>query len=167
MITLHDFSAIDIFLRDLCQNDFPFGGKLIVLAGDFRQTLPVTPRAHAAEILENCINRSPLWQFVRHFELTENIRADPDETGFKSWLLELGNGSLQSSDTTAGPGQIDIPHQCNITDSIVDSVFPDFASNRLNDVIVTPLNEDADKINNKVISVFEPNVAPVSYFRFK
>ena len=164
MIPLHAFNAIDILLRDLCRNSVPFGGKLIVLAGDFRQTLPVTPRAHAAEILENCINRSPLWQYVRHFELTQNIRADPDETDFKSWLLELGNGTLQSSDPTAGPGQIDIPNQCIITDNIVQSVFPDFSSNRLNDVIVTPLNEDADKINNKVISVFEPMVDPVSYF---
>ena len=164
MIPLHAFSAIDILLRDLCQNDVPFGGKLIVLAGDFRQTLPVTPRAHAAEILENCINRSTLWQHVRQFKLTQNIRADADQTDFKNWLLELGDGTLQSSDLDAQPGQIDIPSQCNITNNIINDVFPDFNTNRLNDVIVTPLNEDADKINNKIISVFKPDVSAVSYF---
>ena len=87
MITLHAFSAIDILLRDLCQNEIPFGGKLLVFAGDFRQTLPVTPRAHAAEILENCINRSPLWQYVHKFNLTQNIRADPNENEFKNFII--------------------------------------------------------------------------------
>ena len=164
MIPLHAFSAIDILLRDLCQNDIPFGGKLLVLAGDFRQTLPVIPRAHAAEVLENCINRSHLWRHVRHFKLTENIRADPDETEFKTWLLNLGDGSLKSSDPHAEPGQIDIPSQCKITTNVINDIFPDFNVDRSHDVIVTPLNTDVDTINSKVINIFRPEVLPVSYF---
>ena len=164
MIPLHAFSAIDILMRDLCNNEIPFGGKLIVFAGDFRQTLPVTPRAHAAEILENCINRSLLWQFVKHFSLTENIRADLNEHEFKEWLLKLGDGTLKSSDINAGVNQIDIPNQCHITNDIVVDIFPNFNSNRVNDVIITPLNEDADKINNKVINFFQPDVEYTNYY---
>ena len=44
---LHRFivEALDITLRDLMQSDEPFGGKVLVCGGDFRQTLPVVPRA--------------------------------------------------------------------------------------------------------------------------
>lgn len=35
--------ALDRILRDLCGNESPFGGVVILLAGDFRQTLPVIP----------------------------------------------------------------------------------------------------------------------------
>ena len=33
----------DMLLRDLLANDLPFGGKVLVLGGDFRQVLPVMP----------------------------------------------------------------------------------------------------------------------------
>ena len=38
-----------------------FGGKVVVLGGDFRQTLPVIPRASPAQILSASIARSDLW----------------------------------------------------------------------------------------------------------
>ena len=37
------FKAFDRILRDLMKCDLPFGGKCIVLGGDFRQILPVIP----------------------------------------------------------------------------------------------------------------------------
>ena len=36
--------CVDMLLRDLLQNDMPFGGKVLVVGGEFRQVLPVTPR---------------------------------------------------------------------------------------------------------------------------
>ena len=33
--------ALDRGLRDVADADEPFGGKVVVLAGDFRQTLPI------------------------------------------------------------------------------------------------------------------------------
>ncbi|CAF3352302.1 unnamed protein product [Rotaria socialis] len=33
--------AIDIFLRDLMNINVPFGGKMMILGGDFRQVLPI------------------------------------------------------------------------------------------------------------------------------
>ena len=46
MIPKHALSAIDLMLRDIMDSSAPFGGKLLLFAGDFRQTLPVTPRTN-------------------------------------------------------------------------------------------------------------------------
>ena len=35
------FEAVDNLLRDVCNNEEPFGGKIIIISGDFRQTLPI------------------------------------------------------------------------------------------------------------------------------
>lgn len=54
------FHAIDLLLKDLMRNDVPFGGKLMVFSGDYRQTLPVVKKGTTAQIIEKCIVRSPL-----------------------------------------------------------------------------------------------------------
>ena len=54
---------VDRLLRDIVGNNIPFGGKTFLLGGDFRQTLPVVKKANAAQIVEQCILRSPLWPF--------------------------------------------------------------------------------------------------------
>ena len=61
MISTHAFHAIDRMLRDICGNNNPFGGKVILIGGDFRQVLPVVKRARPAEIVEICLKSSPLW----------------------------------------------------------------------------------------------------------
>ena len=41
----HIFDAFDRCLRDICsKDDVPFGGKTIVLMGDWRQVLPIVPK---------------------------------------------------------------------------------------------------------------------------
>nr|XP_047124138.1 uncharacterized protein LOC124806895 [Hydra vulgaris] len=55
MIPKHALNAIDRLLKDVCNNNFPFGGKVILFGGDFRQILPVVKRGQPAEIVEACI----------------------------------------------------------------------------------------------------------------
>ena len=43
MIPKGALNVVDKLLRDLTGVDAPFGGKLLVLGGDFRQVLPVLP----------------------------------------------------------------------------------------------------------------------------
>ena len=98
--------GLDRTLRDLMAgpnqtaDDMPpFGGKIIVLGGDFRQVLPVMRRASRAQIVDSCIKRSSLWRAFDVFHLTDNMRvrmADPRgaEHGllesWAAWLLALG-----------------------------------------------------------------------------
>ncbi len=55
MSTVHALNAVDKLLRLLMNNHIEFGGKCILLGGDFRQTLPVVFRGSKTTILENCI----------------------------------------------------------------------------------------------------------------
>lgn len=41
--------ALNRTLQDLRESERPFGGALILLSGDFRQTLPVIPRSTPAD----------------------------------------------------------------------------------------------------------------------
>nr|XP_047142921.1 ATP-dependent DNA helicase PIF1-like [Hydra vulgaris] len=60
MIPKHALNAIDKLLQDVCNNKFPFGGKVILMGGDFMQILPVVKRADGSfrgciEIPEQCL----------------------------------------------------------------------------------------------------------------
>ena len=91
IIPKHALNAINKLLQDVCNNKFPFGGKVILLGGGFRQILPVVRRGQPGGIVEVCVKCSQLWQYVQRFSLTENTRVQSEEEEFSQWLLQLGN----------------------------------------------------------------------------
>jgi hypothetical protein len=67
MLHRHLLEALDRTLQDLTGNEgVPFGGKVVVLGGNFNQCLPVVARTSRAGIAAICLNQSPLWQ---HFKV--------------------------------------------------------------------------------------------------
>lgn len=68
--------AVDRSLRDLRQKkDTPMSGILLVLAGDFRQTLPVIPGGTPADEMNANLQKSVLWRVLQKLSLTTNMRA--------------------------------------------------------------------------------------------
>ena len=69
-----------------------------MIAGDFRQTLPVIPRSTPADELNACLKASYLWQHVEKLRLTTNMRvhlqSDVGAAHFSELLLQIGNGTL-------------------------------------------------------------------------
>ena len=91
--------AVDRLLRDFMQIDEPFGGKVLVMGGDFRQVLPVMPRATRAEILDHSLQQHPLWRghYIQVRHLTANMRARGDDEAQQEWrrfLLTVGDGTV-------------------------------------------------------------------------
>ena len=89
--------AMDMTLRDILEKtNLPFGGKVIILAGDFRQCLPVIPGASRAGIVKQAVNKSHLRRHFNVLELSQNMRVlasgDPRLEAFDSWGLNIGNG---------------------------------------------------------------------------
>ena len=85
MIPKHALHAFDKLSQDLCCNKFLFGGKVVLLDGDFRQILPVVLRGQPAEIIEPCLKNSPSWQWVQKFSLTENMRVENGKEEFNAF----------------------------------------------------------------------------------
>ena len=105
----HLLEGLDRLLRDLMLNQRPFGGKLVILCGDFRQVLPVVPHGSRSQITAASFKRSPLWKHFQVRHLTENMRigSNPTLKQFDDWLLNLGNGELPIMEK---PDKIEIPN---------------------------------------------------------
>lgn len=48
---------------------------MILLSGDFRQTLPVVPHSTQADELTACLKSSSLWKHVKVLHLSKNMRV--------------------------------------------------------------------------------------------
>ncbi|XP_019150114.1 PREDICTED: uncharacterized protein LOC109146917 [Ipomoea nil] len=171
MMHKYRFEALDRTMRDLLRlknpnsSDMTFGGKTVVLGGDFRQILPVIPKGTRHDIVGASINSSYLWQSCKVFRLTKNLRLraiqSKDEVEeiekFTKWIANIGDGVI--SDSTDGEDDISIPEEFllqSTTDpiaTIVDSTFPMFRSGRSNldylqnRAILAPTVDLVDNIN--------------------
>lgn len=90
----YSLEALDRTLKDIKNNDKLFDGTLLLLSGDFRQTLPVIPRSTYADEINACLSR--LWRNVEKVQLTVNMRVqmlqDPSAETFSKELLDIGDG---------------------------------------------------------------------------
>ena len=155
------FEAVSRSFCDILNDTRPFGGKVVVLGGDFRQILPVIVKGSEADILNATLSRSILWESVTILKLHENMRANGD-TRFQQWLLKIGDG-LQ--EVEKGEASIKMPHEmCLPADnilSLIDAVFPNIKTSYHLDqylserVILTSTNENVDRINDKISSILD------------
>ncbi|XP_024015209.1 uncharacterized protein LOC112088923 [Eutrema salsugineum] len=84
MMSRYCFESLDRTMRDIIKRhkDKPFGGKVVVFGGDFRQILPVISGGGREDIVMAFINSSYLWDDCKVLKLTKNMRllANLDES---------------------------------------------------------------------------------------
>lgn len=165
----------DILLPDNPSSiDKLFGGKPVVLGGDFRQILPVITGGTRKDIIASSLVSSPLWRHAHILRLSINMRLTnpsicPSECNelsqFARWVLDIGEGRLpmHTKPGESKPTWINIPPELLLTPSadnmsaLIDAIYEDFAGNYnsmsylASRAIVTPLNALADKINASVL----------------
>jgi len=155
--------ALDLTLQDLRANGQPFGGALILLSGDFRQTLPVIPRSTPADELNACLKSSVLWRNVNKLSLKTNMRVQLQQSHsaetFSKQLLDIGNGKMAIDKCTQC---ITLPKDfCTLTSTkyeLVENVFPNIVHNYLNHqwlserAILAATNNDVNAINDNILS---------------
>lgn len=71
----YSLEALNRTMQDLNSNNKLFGGAILLLSGDFRQTLPVIPRSTFAYEINACLKQSFLWRNVETLRLTINMRV--------------------------------------------------------------------------------------------
>ncbi|KAM0910887.1 hypothetical protein ACQ4PT_013858 [Festuca glaucescens] len=144
--------SLDRTLRDVLSEDhpgnagLPFGGLPVVMGGDFRQVLPVIPRATRAEIVNATLSSSSLWSHVKVVCLTENMRLSADGLAdderaelskFSDWVLAVGDDGDR-------------------VDALIDSVYDDFTAFHAileylaARAIVCPTNVVVNAINDRI-----------------
>lgn len=154
---------LDRSLQDIMECSLPFGGKVVVFGGDFRQVLPVVTRGTRAQITDATLLRSYLWDKTRKIHLKRNMRAQ-DDPWFSEYLLRIGNGTEEiiGNDYVCLPDDIVISYTEDDTaiNKLIENVFPslhakatsrDYMSAR---AILSTKNDHVDDLNDKMISRF-------------
>ena len=122
-------------MRDIMGCDEPFGGKVVVFGGDFRQIQPVVADGGRVETVLASLNSSYLWNSWKVLRLTKNMRLMAGITdseakeleAFSKWILDIGDGNINQPND--GEVEIDIPEDLLITkcenpiEAIVNEVY--------------------------------------------
>ncbi|XP_010489748.1 PREDICTED: ATP-dependent DNA helicase PIF1-like [Camelina sativa] len=175
MMSKYCFETLDRSLRDIMRDseDKPFGGKVIIFGGDFRQILPVIVGAGREQIVNSSLNSSYLWNHCKVLRLTRNMRLLQNITRnetreieeFSKWILDVREGRL--NEPNDGVVDIDIPEELLITEvtSPIESIITAVYGNSLHTAkdasyfqsraILCPTNDDVNTINDHMISILE------------
>ncbi|XP_013624774.1 PREDICTED: uncharacterized protein LOC106330933 [Brassica oleracea var. oleracea] len=135
MMSRHCFETLDRSLRDIMGCNEPFGGKVVVFGGDFRQIQPVVTDGGRVETVLASLNSSYLWNSCKVLRLTKNMRLMAGITdseakeleAFSKWILDIGDGNINQPND--GEVEIDIPEDLLITkcenpiEAIVNEVY--------------------------------------------
>ncbi|XP_074296908.1 uncharacterized protein LOC141627568 [Silene latifolia] len=138
----HCFEALDKSLKDVMRvldvrnAEVPFGGKVVVFGGDFRQTLPVVSKGSRADVVAASLCSSYLWSFCTRCENDGEVD------------LEL-------------PADLLIQDVTNPIKTLVDVTYPDLLAQLWNPeylqqrTILAPTHEIVESVNEYVLSLIK------------
>ena len=178
MLDKRYYELLDQTLRSLADENNKgkmFGGKVVLVSGDFRQLLPVIKRSKRAMIVDKTLKKSYLWNktVMTQLSLKENMRVKreiekyPGNVEFhnqlrqyEKWLLKLGDGTATSVKEQGEEKIIEVPeHMCRQSElEVIQEVFDDFEANYHNKdylkqrMILGSKNEYVDNINEDIVN---------------
>ena len=127
------FETVDRSLRLIrkCENQ-PFGGLPVVMSGDWRQTLPVTPGGSKADIIANSLKASKIWtDHAEKFSLENNMRlvnSTQEVIDYANFIMRIGNGQ-EKTYPQMGEDMVLIPKNIKSTATNIkefcEEIFPD------------------------------------------
>ncbi|KAK9669430.1 hypothetical protein RND81_13G129400 [Saponaria officinalis] len=178
MIHRYCFEALDRSLRDIMRfsnerdPEKPFGGKVVVFGGDFRQILPVVPKGSRQDVVYASLCSSTIWSSCKVLKLTRNMRlqigssnANVDEIReFSEWILKVGDGT--AGEANDGEVQLNlsediiIKHAPDPIAAIVESIYPSLEDHLENAqyfqerAILAPTHEIVELVNQYCIIAY-------------
>ncbi|KAG2190432.1 hypothetical protein INT47_005587, partial [Mucor saturninus] len=180
MISRDVLETVDRSFRDIMRHQdeglgrVPFGGKLIVFGGDFRQVLPVVPKGTKDDIIQACMITSHLFRHIKQLRLTINMRVqqaqlvDSVESAqeleeFSFFLLRIGKGQHpvypNTLNTICLPNEMVLPG--NSIADLCRHVYNDFeneadvdSSILMSRAILAPTNAFVSDVNDHVLEKF-------------
>ena len=174
----YDMLAVSRTLSDFChvEDTVPFGGKVVIFCGDFRQTLPVCPNKPRGTIVACCLQHAIFWKDTQILRLTINMRLrDPrlteqgrrDAAQFAAEVLEVGNATTTLIPSGSKDGWVPWSRgfiKDNTQAGIVKTIYPDLSRNLPDSdylgerAILAVVNVDVGRINNACVEQLSGNV---------
>ena len=123
--------AMDEILRTKVMNvNIPFGGKNIVVVGDFRQIPPIIRKGRNRSIIDASFKMSRVFKRFDIMRLKKNEKVSmkyPHDIRYAKFLLDLGNGDFPTIDeynkTIEIPAEVESDFK-NLSD-FIEKVFVD------------------------------------------
>jgi len=150
------FENVDLLCRSMVpQNkDHPFAGKVVILSGDWKQSLPVvndstSPVAQVAASIQS----SHLYPLFQKFRLVQNMRVVPSEIQFKDWLYTIGTGTI--GDVVNIPPNMIVNSRQELYDFVFDQGFTIASNELLKRLLLAPTNRVVDAINSEIIDMID------------
>ncbi|KAL0459082.1 UNVERIFIED_CONTAM: hypothetical protein Slati_0535400 [Sesamum latifolium] len=182
MMHRHGFEAVSKTLKDLLKqsenfySEKPFGGKLCILVGDFKQILPVVTKGRRESIVAASLHKSDIWSQCQVMHLKMNMRLNVQNSStqsletlrnFAEWIDMIGEGKIRSlsffnsrgSDWIEVPEEFLIEHGDNSLLQLINSTYPQLhstygdATYLKERAILAPKNSDVDVINSMMLSM--------------
>ena len=160
--------------------DEPFGGKIILLSGDFRQILPV--EKNPFDSCNTCLKTSYLWDVITQLRLTinERVRQFGGHKSYATFLMYLGLGLLKPRSDKLhykfkeysdefirlprriGTNEIIQPYES--MEHFTKELFPNLENSEEipETIILTPKNVNMYEINKLCIERYKPDLEPLT-----
>ena len=141
----------DQLFRSLMGNKQPFGGKVFIGIGDFRQVAPVVKANGPSSIFEASVKLSNLWSCFQLLSLFQPIR-DSEDISYSQWVDTIGEGSPIQPITVVNMGHL---QRLTSYQQAIDFLFPPeilleplLAIQRS---FLSPYNIVVDEFNHKMV----------------
>ena len=160
-------SIQDLMGTHLGPNLLPFGGKIFLCSGDFRQIAPVVEKARTpADVTNVSLLNSTIWRLFKLFHLTTSQRT-MENTAYCNFLLQVGNGIVPQ--IAFGEGQnreLLIPlrdvNYVTSLEELIEIVFPvhilDDPNQSATRAILAPLIANVKEVNELILNSLEGNL---------
>lgn len=139
------FEEVDRFLRQMMGSTQVFGGKLVVVCGDFRECLPIVKKCKQPE--GQSILNSKIWPQLQQFVLKDSERFKTIDDF--SFCLNVGKGTWN---------EIFLPNSCRVynLNTLVNTVYgfdykKSTTQNLMDRSILTLRNQDVDYVNDECL----------------
>lgn len=150
--------AVDQLFRDLTGLDVPFGGKSVIVGGDFGQILPVIKGGSRVDIVNASVKGYENWAIFEKFSLSVNIRCPSPE--YNTFLRGLAQGTIGVV-TDEANGEKELPIDSRLLfprgdlDSFIDFFYPPTILSNVDElaktVILAPTNHQVAEINSRIL----------------
>ena len=152
------YACVDRVLRDVSKSKRPFGGKLMLLGGDWKQLLPIVRGVTTRSVVQYSLRKSEYWDNFKKMELKTNMRAKDSGQKFPKFLDSVGRGVQDNEDPNNEMPRNTVTLDPNICAANEDEVIEwAFGGDVLEDkekakdvCILTTKNSDSMEINEKV-----------------